>query len=129
LVYRLAPTHKGGLEMKKLTSLLAAIAVTALATSPVMAACPDTTSSTTNDSQKGIAKDGTRAPLENSANSETQKGAASTGTTTSSAKTAQKDGATMPMASDKNLATSQQDAEAQQKGEKTAQAKSKDCKS
>ncbi len=75
-----------------------------------------------------------RAPLENSANSEVQTGTAS-GTTTSSnpSPTVEKDGQTMPLAStegggDKNLATSQQDVQAQQKGDPTAMAKAEECK-
>jgi hypothetical protein len=71
----------------------------------------------------GISKDGTHAPLE-SPNSATQDRKDS----------AQKDGSTMPLASkegggNKNLATSQQDVEAQQQGDKTAAAQAEDkCK-
>ena len=105
-----------------------------LATGSALAACPTTTGSINAQPQKGIAKDGTHAPLESGANSQLQKGAASTGTTTSSMNQApQKDGKTMPLAGkegsgDPNLATSQQDVEAQQKGDQTAMAKAEDCK-
>ncbi|WP_457302622.1 hypothetical protein [Phyllobacterium sp. P5_D12] len=65
----------------------------------------------------------------------TQTGAASTGTTTSSSEgqTAKKDGQTIPLANkegggDPNLATSQQDVNAQQKGDQTAMAKAEECK-
>ncbi|MER8437088.1 hypothetical protein NKH36_16915 [Mesorhizobium sp. M1312] len=80
------------------------------------ATCHDTTASV--KAQSGIAKDGTHAPLETDANagSKVEGGPAN------------KDGNTMPLANqesggNKNLATSQQDAQAQQEGEKTAAAK------
>jgi hypothetical protein len=68
--------------------------------------------------QSGIAKDGTRAPLESDANAD---GRIEGGP-------ANKDGNTMPLANqesggDKNLATSQQDTESQQEGDETAAAK------
>ncbi|ATU94987.1 hypothetical protein [Phyllobacterium zundukense] len=116
--------------MKTITSILAAVAVTALTSGTAIAKCHETTGSVT---QQGISKDGTHVPLENGANSKTQTGAASTGTTTSSTTdTAQKDGKTTPLAEqgggvDKNLATSGQDVMAQQKGEKTAAAKGADA--
>nr|WP_051695096.1 hypothetical protein [Mesorhizobium ciceri] len=85
------------------------------------ATCHDTTASI--EAQSGIAKDGTRAPLETDANagSKVEGGPAN------------KDGNTMPLANqegggNKNLATSQQDAEAQQEGDKTAAAKADPCK-
>jgi hypothetical protein len=115
--------------MRRLMSgLIAAIAATAFASGTAFAACPETTGSVKTETNKGISKDGNYVPLENGANSETQTGAASTGTTTSSTTaTAQKDGKTTPLAEmgggvDKNLATSGQDAMAQQEGEKTAAA-------
>jgi hypothetical protein len=90
-----------------------------------MAACPDKSASSGRDNTQtaGISKDGTHAPLE-SPNSATQDRKDS----------AQKDGSTMPLATkegggDKNLATSQQDVEAQQQGKKTAAAQAEDkCK-
>jgi len=120
--------------MNMFASVIVAVGVTAFASTAALAACPDTTGSVNTQAQKGISKDGTKAPLENGANSETQTGAASTGTTTSSTgQPAQKDGKTMPLAKkegggDPNLATSQQDVQAQQKGDKTAMAKAEDCK-
>lgn len=76
------------------------------------AACPDHTA--------GISKDGTHAPLENPQSAD---GPAS------------KDGKTMPLATEegggnKDLATSQQDVEAQQQGDKTAAAQAEEdaCK-
>jgi hypothetical protein len=118
--------------MKPIASIFVAAAISAMAMSTAVADCPDAAK---KDSQAGIAKDGTKAPMQDSANSTTQTGAASVGTTTSSstaAKTEQKSGDTMPMAADKNQAASQQDVQAQQKGDKTAAASAdadKDCKS
>jgi hypothetical protein len=121
--------------MKKIASALIAIGAIAFASSTAFAACPETTGSVKAETQKGIAKDGSKAPLESDANSQTQTGAASTGTTTSSSEgqTAKKDGQTMPLADkegggDPNLATSQQDVNAQQNGDQTAMAKAEDCK-
>jgi hypothetical protein len=101
--------------MKLITSLLLATLLS-LATSAAIAACPDT------NKTAGISKDGTHAPLEG-----VEPGAAASNAP-------QKDGATMPLASEegggnKDLATSQQDVEAQQDGEKTAAATANDsCK-
>ena len=81
------------------------------------AACPQVDPNQT----AGISKDGTHAPLE-------------TPDRTADANKAQKDGQTMPLATqegggNKDLATSQQDVEAQQQGDKTAAAKADDaCK-
>ncbi|MET3648834.1 hypothetical protein [Phyllobacterium ifriqiyense] len=116
--------------MKLISAILAAVAISAMAFSTAMADCPTKGASAQNNTQKGISKDGTHAPLDDSANAKTQSGAASTGTTTSSEKTPQKSGDAMPMGTDKNQATSQQDVSAQQKGEKTAAAQAdadKDC--
>jgi hypothetical protein len=81
-----------------------------------MAACPGKSASNGPDNTQtsGISKDGTHAPLE-SPNSATQDRKDS----------AQKDGSTMPLArkeggGNKNLATSQQDVEAQQQVDKAA---------
>jgi hypothetical protein len=121
--------------MKTIASAMIAIGAIAFASGTALAACPDVTGSVKPDAQTGIAKDGSKAPLESNANSQTQTGAASTGTTTSSSEgqTAKKDGQTMPLANkegggDPNLATSQQDVTAQQKGDQTAMAKAEDCK-
>jgi len=59
---------------------------------------------------KPMAKDGTHAPMEEADNN------------TANANATKKDGQEMPMGADKNLATSQQDVNAQQKGDKTAAA-------
>lgn len=104
-------------------SKLAAASVMVLFTAGFASAdCVDTTASTTSGAMKTppIAKDGSKAPLE----VEPSDGA-KTGTQDQAA---QKDGTTMPLAGeegggDKNLATSQQDVEAQQQGDQTAAAK------
>jgi hypothetical protein len=93
--------------MKLFSSLLIAAAIS-MSAGTALAACPDKTAS--------ISKDGTHAPLE-----ETNKAPADTTGTVA------KDGATMPLATEqgggnKDLATSQQDVEAQQDGDKTAAA-------
>ena len=103
--------------MKLFSSLILA-AVVSLSAGTALAACPDKTASivgTDTAKTAGISKDGTHAPLEVAKAPE------------AAAKPAAKDGNTMPLASDegggnKNLATSQQDVEAQQKGDKTAAA-------
>jgi hypothetical protein len=105
--------------MKLISSLLLATALS-FAGGTALAACPDT-SATSTDTNKtaGIAKDGTNAPMEGAE---------------PSANTPAKDGGTMPLATEqaggnKDLATSQQDVEAQQDGEKTAAATAEDnCK-
>jgi hypothetical protein len=72
-----------------------------------------------------MAKDGTHAPLEGKSGSQVQTQSA-TGTTTTSAeamaKAPQKEGGTLPMGESSSLATSPQDATAQQKGDRTAAA-------
>ncbi|WP_027997591.1 hypothetical protein [Sinorhizobium arboris] len=104
--------------MKVLATILTAISIAGLASGAATAACKDGVSTDTtasiNADKPGIAKDGTKAPL------------------TAADNAASKDGQTMPLANqqgggDKDLATSQQDAEAQQSGEQTAAAKSDDC--
>ncbi len=112
--------------MKTLATTFFAVAISALAFTSALAACPDKTMSVQADPHRRISKDGTHAPLEGSANSQAQKGAASTGTTSPSPDASaqpSKDGNTMPMNTDKNQATSDQDVTAQQKGDKTAAAK------
>lgn len=111
--------------MKSTIAIIAACSLTALTIGPTLAACPDkTTTSSTDSSGKphGISKDGTHAPLE-------------TDKTNPQANNApQKGGNTMPLATapgggDKDLATSQQDVEAQQKHGKTAAAQAdENCK-
>jgi hypothetical protein len=94
---------------------VAATAALLLSSGWALADCADTTASTSNSTAATktppIAKDGTNAPLEVQPN----KDAASA--------SPQKDGSNMPMAEDKNIATSHQDVEAQQHGDKTAAAK------
>lgn len=101
--------------MKLMYSLMLATALS-FAAGTAIAACPDTSASTepgTDMNKTGaIAKDGTTAPLE--------------GAEPGANKVA-KDGSTMPLATEqgggnKNLATSEQDVEAQQEGDKTAAA-------
>lgn len=111
--------------MRMIVSIPAAIALAALIHSPSAADCVDVTSSTNADAQTGIAKDGTHAPLEGSAGSQVQTQSA-TGTTTTSADALanepQKDGGSVPLGESNNLATSGQDASAQQSGDQTAAA-------
>lgn len=119
--------QQGTRDMKSTIAIIAACSLAALTAGPTLAACPDkTTTSSTDSSGKprgGISQDGTHAPLEASknnpqANNQPQKG-----------------GDTMPLATgqgggNKDLATSQQDVEAQQKHGKTAaaQADQDNCK-
>ncbi len=106
--------------MKPLTVVLLATSLMGLTASMANAACPDTTASIDSKARTGIAKDGTHAPLETNTAPES--------TAKAEGGSANKDGNTMPLASqegggNKDLATSQQDVEAQQKGDKTAAAK------
>lgn len=103
------------------STLLALTAIVGFAAAPAFAACPDTdtTASINDKASTGIAKDGTHAPLEESDAAK------------SDADPAKKDGKTMPLATgegggNKDLATSQQDVEAQQEGDKTAAATAQD---
>ncbi|WP_246675688.1 MULTISPECIES: hypothetical protein [unclassified Mesorhizobium] len=123
---RKAPLVSPAGHSNRRTSMMKMALVIALAVSfsagSAIAACPDKSAANTGaDTQQtaGISKDGTHAPLE------TPKAKDSAG------KPAAKDGSTMPLAGaegggDKNLATSQQDIEAQQHGGKTAAAKADD---
>lgn len=82
------------------------------------AACPDTSAGVDTGTTAGIEKDGSLAPLQ---------------TPEAGTQPVVKDGKTMPLADhegggDKNLATSQQDVEAQQQGDLAAAAKADDCK-
>ena len=102
--------------MKLISSILLAASLS-LASGAAFAACPDTSASGTDTNKTGaISKDGTHAPLETP---DTQANAAGNPVA--------KDGNTMPLADqegggNKDLATSQQDVEAQQHGDKTAAA-------
>ena len=105
--------------MKLISSLLLAAAIS-VSTTAAFAACPDKSESGTTDKTNtaGISKDGTHAPLETNEQS-------------GNTQMAQKDGKSMPLApqeggGNKNLATSQQDVVAQQKGDKTAAASADD---
>jgi hypothetical protein len=108
--------------MRTITKLTLAAALTMLPMSMALAECVDTkTSAGASDTVKTppIAKDGTHAPLETQP-TDTK--------SNSQEKSAQKDGSTMPLGTqegggNKDLATSQQDVEAQQQGDKTAAAK------
>ncbi len=97
--------------MKLMYSLMLATALS-FAAGTAIAACPDTSAGTDMNKTGAIAKDGTTAPLE--------------GAEPGANKVA-KDGSTMPLATEqgggnKDLATSEQDVEAQQEGDKTAAA-------
>jgi len=111
--------------MKPISLTAAAIGMAAFAFQPAFADCVDVTGSVNKEARSGIAKDGTHAPLEGNAGTQART-ETPTGTTTTSADAAtkppQKDGATMPMGESRNLATSNQDAVAQQKGGETAAA-------
>jgi hypothetical protein len=102
--------------MKLISSIVLAASLS-LASGAAFAACPDTSAAATDTNKTGaISKDGTHAPLETA---DTQANA--------QGNTVAKDGNTMPLAGQENggnkdLATSQQDVEAQQHGEKTAAA-------
>ncbi|RWI20650.1 hypothetical protein [Mesorhizobium sp.] len=107
--------------MKTLTAILLATSMIGLTAGTASATCHDTTASI--EAQSGVAKDGTRAPLETDSNAANRVEGGP----------ANKTGNTMPLANqeaggDKNLATSQQDIEAQQEGEMTAAAKADPCK-
>ncbi|RWM73696.1 MAG: hypothetical protein EOR81_27735 [Mesorhizobium sp.] len=107
--------------MKTLTAILLATSMIGLSAGTASATCHETTASI--EAQSGVAKDGTRAPLETDANAGNRVEGGP----------ANKTGNTMPLANqeaggDKNLATSQQDVEAQQEGERTAAAKADPCK-
>ncbi|WP_175544462.1 hypothetical protein [Mesorhizobium sp. YR577] len=112
--------------MKMIIATMAALTISAFVPVAAFAACPETTGSISNDAKTGISKDGTRAPLQTDTQSAT--------TPQVNPNPTKKDGNTMPLADqegggNKNLATSQQDVEAQQKGDKTAAAEADDaCK-
>ncbi|MCD2184739.1 hypothetical protein [Rhizobium sp. GN54] len=110
----------------------AAIALAVSIYTPSLADCVDITGSVSQEARRGIAKDGTHAPMEGASGSQVETKSA-TGTTTTSSdalpNTAQKHGNAMPMGESTDLATSGQDVIAQQKGERTAAAEAQDkCK-
>jgi hypothetical protein len=107
--------------MKALFPLTTAVCLALSA--PAWAACPDVTGSINGETSAGLAKDGTHAPLEAGATAENRTETPG-GTTTTAGKgeALAKDGRTLPLSSDPNLATSNQDVAAQQQGEKTAAA-------
>lgn len=100
-----------------------------------IAACPDTSAATDMNKTGAIAKDGSMAPLEGAepgANRVAKDGSTAPpeGAEPGANKVA-KDGSTMPLATEqgggnKDLATSEQDVEAQQEGDKTAAAAAED---
>ncbi len=91
--------------MTILRSMLLASAAISFCAGTALADCPAQPGKT-----QPMAQDGTHAPME--AADKTAKGG----------NAIKKDGQEMPMNADKNLATSQQDVNAQQKGDKTAAA-------
>ena len=107
--------------MRLMSAMIAAAAMT-LSAGAAIAACPGNTAAehgVDENRTAGIAKDGTHAPLE------------TPDTQARAGQPAAKDGNTMPLASqegggNKDLATSQQDVEAQQHGDKTAAAKAQE---
>jgi hypothetical protein len=99
--------------MARLARTLAAAILAICAAQPSFADCVDS-----------ISKDGSHAPLETGEAAQAQPGPA-VGTTTNSndpAPPPQKDGGKIPMAESPDIATSGQDAQSQQKGDKTAAA-------
>ncbi|RCS22899.1 hypothetical protein DUT91_15565 [Phyllobacterium salinisoli] len=111
--------------MKLMSQLMAASMIILLSGGFAAAECVDTTTSApSRDTQTaGIAKDGSKAPLEDPTGHAAHPGPDAV----------KKDGQTMPLADqqgggNKDLAASQQDVEAQQKGEKTAAAEAKSGK-
>jgi hypothetical protein len=105
--------------MKTLAAILLTTSMIGFTSGAAMANCHETTASVGSEAQPGISKDGTRAPLETDETADAE-GRIEGGP-------ANKDGNTMPLANqegggNKTIATSQQDAEAQQEGEKTAAA-------
>ncbi|MBB2974382.1 hypothetical protein [Mesorhizobium sp. RMAD-H1] len=107
--------------MKPMSQLMAATMILLLSGGFAAAECVDTTTSAPDGTTTtGIAKDGSKAPLEK------PDGEAAHAHADPNA--VQKSGQTMPLADqqgggNKDLATSQQDVQAQQEGDKTAAAK------
>jgi hypothetical protein len=105
--------------MKTLAAILLTTSMIGFTSGSAIANCHDTTAFVDSEAQPGIEKDGSRAPLETDATADAE-GRVEGGP-------ANKDGNTMPLANqegggNKNIATSQQDVEAQQEGEMTAAA-------
>jgi len=115
--------------MNTLAKLMSAGAVLLLADGAALAECVDPGSTASTSAQvktPPVAKDGSKAPMEAEPKTNAQANAQE-----SDSGPVQKDGGTMPLASSEaddnnNIATSQQDVEAQQEGEKTAAAKADD---
>lgn len=113
---------KGDLDMKTLVKLATAGTLLLFSSGFTLAECVDADSTASTSAEvktPPVAKDGSQAPLEAEPRADAQE---------SDAGPAQKDGGTMPLASDEaddtnDVATSQQDVEAQQEGEQTAAAK------
>jgi hypothetical protein len=59
--------------MKTIAPIIAVATALAFASGTALAPCPTTTGSAKPEVQQGIAKNGTRAPLENRANAEVQR--------------------------------------------------------
>jgi hypothetical protein len=126
--------------MKRPSILLAGAALLTLASGPVSAACIDeiaslspgtTTGSvapTGNTAPARVSKDGSLAPMQSGQQAAAGQTTGSTGSTGQGSSPGQgiaKDGSTMPLANnpgggDKTVATSAQDAQAQQRGGQTA---------
>jgi hypothetical protein len=117
--------------MNRTLVALAAFGLAAFSSQASMADCVNMMPSGNQQAHGKMAKDGTHAPMETGAATQPQPGPA-TGTTTSSSDTAvkapQKGGDTMPMGENPDVATSAQDAQAQQQGDKTAAAAAGDNK-
>lgn len=117
--------------MKSLPILAVVAGLAAFSPQQSSADCVDTTTAAHQQEHAGIAKDGTHAPMETKAAPQAQPGPA-VGTTTTSADTAapspRKDGGAMPLGENPDVATSAQDAQAQQEGGKTAAAVAGDKK-
>jgi hypothetical protein len=116
--------------MKPISTFVIVAGLAAFSSQPSSADCVDMTGSGNQEAHAGLAKDGTHAPLETTAAAQAQPGPA-VGTTTGSQAappSPQKDGGQMPMNESPNIATSAQDAQAQQKGDKTAAAVANDKK-
>lgn len=118
--------------MKTSLIMIAALYVAALSPNQSWADCLDPTGTAGQEAQKGISKDGTHAPLESGGVATQAQTGPAVGTTTTSADAAghspAKTGGQVPLAENPDVATSSQDAQAQQKGGKTAAAVANDKK-
>ncbi|MCB5205250.1 hypothetical protein LH464_22555 [Neorhizobium sp. T786] len=116
--------------MKPILAFAIAVPLSLLVPQPSNADCADVTKSANKQAKTGISKDGSHAPMESETESQAQPGPAEGTTTTSSdtaAKSPEKDGSNMPLGEASDIATSGQDAEAQQQGAKTAAAAAQKC--